>query len=90
MEVAAHIVVDGLVQGVGFRYFVSLRAQRLSLRGYVKNLPDSRVEIVAEGDRSAIESLLQEVKVGPRAAQVRDVRVDWLPPGSHYEHFSIQ
>ncbi len=73
----ATIWVSGRVQGVGFRYFAAGRARRLGLGGFVQNLPDGRVEVVAEGDRAALEALIAAVRQGPPGAHVRDVRVDW-------------
>ena len=90
MEVGAHIVVCGLVQGVGFRYFVHNRALRLGLNGYVRNLFNGDVEIEVEGDRSLIEELISQIQVGPRAAHVSDVRVDWRKPEKHFHEFLIQ
>jgi acylphosphatase len=90
MEVGAHIIVKGLVQGVGFRYFVYTRATRIGVTGYVKNNLDGSVEINVEGERSLIEALINEVKVGPRSAQVTDVRIQWKEPQHQYKEFDIQ
>lgn len=73
----AHILVSGHVQGVGFRYFTVRQARRLGLGGFVQNLPDGRVEVVAEGARGALEQLVAALRQGPPGALVRDVRVDW-------------
>jgi acylphosphatase len=92
----AHIWISGRVQGVGFRYFTAGQARRLGVRGSVRNLPDGRVEVVAEGDRAAIEALLAAVRQGPPGAHVRDVRVDWTsapdrePPGVGAREFTIK
>jgi acylphosphatase len=80
MEVRSHIVVRGLVQGVGFRWFVHRKAAALGLEGWVQNAADGSVAIEAQGDRSLVEDLLREVKVGPRSAQVTDLQVEWLAP----------
>ncbi len=80
MEARAHIIVEGLVQGVGFRWFVSRTAQELGLRGYVRNLANGGVELEAEGDRSLVEELVKLVKVGPRSAQVRNLNLEWMEP----------
>ena len=80
MEVRAHIVVRGLVQGVGFRWFVQRRASALGANGWVRNLADGSVEIEAQADRSILEELLREVKVGPRSAQVTDLQIEWQAP----------
>ena len=86
----AHIVVQGLVQGVGFRYFVLRQAARFSVRGYVKNLPNGDVEILAQGDRGAIEMLLAEVKVGPRSAHVKRCHVEWTTTAEQLREFEIR
>ena len=90
MEVRAYILVSGMVQGVGFRYFVYDRATRLGLRGFVSNLYNGDVEIEVEGDRSLIEELIKEMKVGPRAARVVDVNIEWKKADQHYKRFDIR
>lgn len=90
MDVGACIVVRGLVQGVGFRYFVFRHASRLNLRGYVQNLYNGDVEIEVEGDRSLIEELINNVKVGPRAAHVADLRIEWKEPNQNFHGFEIR
>ncbi len=89
METCAHIVVKGLVQGVGFRYYVHRHATSLGLTGFAKNLYDGSVEIEVEGDRSAIEELIRLVKVGPRSAQVTGMNLEWKDAGHQYRHFEI-
>jgi acylphosphatase len=90
MEVGAYIIVSGLVQGVGFRFFVHRHASRLGVKGFVRNLYSGDVEIEVEGDRSNIEELIKEVRVGPRAARVRDVRVKWVQFQQRYYDFAIR
>ncbi|MGH7607098.1 MAG: acylphosphatase, partial [Gemmatimonadales bacterium] len=65
--------VRGMVQGVGFRWFVSREAERLHLGGFVRNLPDGTVEVVSQGDEKALEVLDQALRRGPRAARVEAV-----------------
>jgi len=72
----AHIYVEGYVQGVGFRYFVVREAGRLNITGWVRNLYDGRVEIVAEGEEDDIDSFIGVVRRGPPAARVDDVKVE--------------
>ena len=86
----AHILVSGRVQGVGFRYFTAAQARRLGVGGSVRNLPQGGVEIVAEGDRSALEALIAAVRQGPRGAVVRDVRVDWEDVSAPRQEFVIR
>lgn len=89
MDVSAHIVVKGFVQGVGYRYYVYHQALQLSLKGYVKNLYNGDVEIEVEGDRSRIEEFIKEVRVGPRMADVRDLSVRWGEFEKKYSGFHI-
>jgi acylphosphatase len=65
-----HVRVVGVVQGVGFRWFVRERARRLGLAGWVRNLPDGSVEVAASGDAEKIELLRGELQQGPRGAVV--------------------
>ncbi len=90
MEVGANIIVSGIVQGVGFRYFVYNRATRLGLKGCVKNLYNNDVEIEVEGERTLIEVLIKEVKVGPRFAQVTNLKINWKKVENFYKHFEIR
>ena len=89
MEVGAHIIVRGFVQGVGFRYFVYQRATRFDLKGSVRNLYNGDVEIEVEGDRSMIEEFLNELKVGPRVAHVADVLLTWTSADKNFRRFDI-
>lgn len=82
--------VSGRVQGVGFRGFVALRAQRLQLRGYVCNLTEGGVEVVAEGDEHDLRNLLQVLEVGPPAAHVTNVQVSWAEPTGEFATFTVR
>lgn len=66
-------LVSGLVQGVGFRWFVARHARSLGLGGYARNLPDGRVEVVVNGPDEALTSLEQLLREGPAYAQVEQV-----------------
>ena len=88
--VAAHLIVRGVVQGVGFRYFVYRQAALLGLTGWTRNRPDGTVEIAAEGSRAQVEGLIKEVRVGPRNAHVSDVQIDWCEPTGKYQTFDIR
>ena len=90
MPAAARIMVEGAVQGVGFRYFILHQAQLLPLNGFVRNLPDGRVEIEVEGEKSAIERLVDLAKRGPRLAQVENVKIEWKESRGVYSHFGIR
>lgn len=90
MESRVHIVVAGLVQGVGFRWFVQRRAQAMGVAGFVRNCVDGSVEIEAQGERATLEALAAEVRVGPRSAQVSDYRVEWIAPRTGESSFMIR
>lgn len=85
-----YCTISGLVQGVGFRYFASTRARAQGLRGWVRNLYNGDVEVTAQGDEDALQAFLDELRVGPRSAQVRNVRVDWKEEEEMYNSFEIR
>jgi acylphosphatase len=87
---AAEIIVEGQVQGVGYRNFVQRRAQTLGLAGYVMNLKDGRVRARAEGPRAQIEELVREIEKGPPLSLVANVSVRWLPPSGRFADFGIR
>lgn len=72
--------VSGRVQGVGFRYATAEKARNLGVHGYVRNLPDRRVEVLACGEERAVKTLRDWLRQGPPLAQVSDVRCESLPP----------
>lgn len=84
-----HAIVDGRVQGVGFRFFVKTVADELNLTGWVRNKMDGRVEVLAEGSRVALEELLATLKRGSHSSFVTEVIVDWNPASQVYKRFSI-
>ncbi len=85
-----HAWIDGYVQGVGFRYFVREGAAALPITGWVRNLHDGRVELVAEGERGVLEKLLNAVRKGPRGSQVTEVRVEWGVGNGEFDSFRVQ
>lgn len=75
MALARRFLVTGRVQGVGFRYFTETTAVSLGLRGFVRNLRDGRVEVVAEGAAEAVDAFEQALRTGPAHARVDQVEV---------------
>lgn len=73
----ASIFISGFVQGVGYRHFVLRQAQYLGLKGWVKNLPDKRVEALFIGSKEDIEKAIKECKKGPFLSEVENVEVAW-------------
>ncbi len=86
----AEIIVTGLVQGVGFRYFIIRNAQQLGVKGYVKNLYDGSVLTVVEGERGLIEGLIKKLKVGPRSAQVNNLKIEWGEFKNEFSTFEVE
>jgi acylphosphatase len=89
-ESAAEIVVEGRVQGVGYRDYARRRASGLGLGGWVMNLRDGRVRLRAEGPRGRIEALVHELQKGPPLARVERVDVQWLAPAGTFSDFDVR
>jgi acylphosphatase len=88
-NIRVHLIIRGLVQGVGFRWWTVQWAERLGLNGWARNKWDGSVETEVEGDRSAVEEYLKQMKVGPRGARVADVKVEFKPYQGNYKGFDI-
>lgn len=86
----AEIIVKGLVQGVGFRYYVLRKANELELKGYVKNQMDGTVLTVVESEKSKIEVLFNYLKIGPMHADVRDIKIAWRSFVGEFSNFEIR
>lgn len=85
-----HAVVEGHVQGVGFRAFVHDQCMRLSLSGWVRNRWDGSVEVLAEGPRKELDMLLAALYRGPRAAHVSGVSTEWLDATGELSGFRVR
>ncbi|MDP2931798.1 MAG: acylphosphatase [Chloroflexota bacterium] len=83
-------LVHGHVQGVFFRGFVAGWAEKLGLTGYVRNLPNGTVEVLAEGDRARLEELVKHLKEGPPAAKVDRVATGWSAYTGNYRGFQVR
>ncbi len=84
-----HAIIEGRVQGVGFRYFVVEVAELLGLYGWVRNRWDETVEVVAEGERPEVEKLLDALGRGPRGAFVSNVKSEWEKPTGKFHNFRV-
>jgi len=89
-KVRLHAIVEGNVQGVGFRAFVIRNANGLGLSGWVRNRWDYTVEVVAEGEREPLEQLLSALRRGPGAALVTQVRPEWGQASLDFEGFRVK
>jgi acylphosphatase len=85
-----HASVTGRVQGVGFRYFVYSNAARLGLTGWVRNRRDGSVEVLAEGTRDNLETLLSALQLGPRPNTARKLRTTWSSASGEFTRFRIR
>lgn len=85
----AKVIVSGFVQGVRYRKFVEKKAKGLGLRGWVKNLPDTRVEAYFSGEKELIEKIIEMLWEGSFLAQVRSVNVEWEEDGEDHSEFII-
>lgn len=89
MKARLHAYVSGRVQGVFFRDFTCNEASYLGLTGWVKNLLDGRVEVLAEGEKEDLEKLLTKLKQGPPGARVKNVEVIWEDYLGEFHEFRI-
>ena len=83
-------IVEGRVQGVGFRAFVIDKANDLGVTGWVRNRWDGKVEALAEGERATLDKLLAALQQGPRAAYVAQVKTDWQTATGEFYGFSVR
>jgi acylphosphatase len=89
-QMRLHAVIDGSVQGVGFRMFVLDHARALDLTGWVRNTYDGHVEVTAEGETTNLERLLEKLRLGPRSAFVTEVQKEWQPATGEFTSFEVR
>jgi acylphosphatase len=87
---ACKIRIEGIVQGVGFRFFTQDKAQEYGITGYVKNMYDGSVETYAEGEKNILDKFVNDLKTGPRMSRVESTDVQWIEPENKYESFTIK
>ncbi len=90
MKVARKFIVSGVVQGVGFRFFTQRAAARHQVSGYVKNLPDGKVESLAEGNEKAVEAFKHDLTAGPTFSKVVQIEETVLEPTYLYTSFRVE
>ena len=88
--VRARLLISGIVQGVGYRWSCNREARSLGLTGWVRNLPDGRVEAVAQGTREQVERLIKWCYRGPSEAQVSDIAVSYEDALEDFKDFGIR
>jgi acylphosphatase len=89
MEARARVTITGLVQGVFFRREIADLARRLGISGWVRNLPNGKVEALAEGEKGGLDELIRFCHIGPRGAVVRRVEVEWSDYLGEFRGFRI-
>lgn len=86
----AKIIVNGLVQGVGFRYFVMRQAENLNLKGYTQNLFTGEVLTEVEGEESMVKEFIKQLKIGPVRAHVTNCFVEWVDFKNEFKRFEVR
>jgi acylphosphatase len=90
MMTRAHVFFSGRVQGVFFRAFTREKAREIGVKGWVRNLPDGRVEALFEGDKTAIHRLLGTLKTGPSYSRTEDVSVKYETYKNEFSDFQVK
>ena len=86
----AHVLIEGIVQGVSFRYYTMQAAKERGVRGWVRNLWDGRVEAMFEGDESVVQDMVAWCRMGPPSARVENVQVAWGTSTGEFEDFIVR
>lgn len=89
MHERLHVLISGLVQGVGFRHATYRKAATMGLSGWVRNTPDGRVEAVFEGEKPVLEEMLDWCTQGPVLSRVDTVECDWAAAEDGFDQFEI-
>jgi acylphosphatase len=85
-----HAIIEGRVQGVGFRAFTMRKANEMGIDGWVRNLRDGSVEVIAEGQRTDLDKLLSALRRGPASAYVTKVKPDWRSATGEFDGFNAK
>ena len=89
-EARLHAVISGRVQGVSFRYYTKMTAERLDLTGWVTNRWDGTVETIAEGSREQLNDFLSFLRQGPPTAMVQNIDADWESSRGEFSSFRVR
>ncbi len=90
MVARAHVFVSGRVQGIFFRFETRRLARRLGVAGWVRNRRDGRVEAVFEGEKEAVERMVEFCRHGPSGARVTNAEIRWEEPTGEFEEFNVR
>jgi acylphosphatase len=86
----AQIIIAGVVQGVGYRFYAIHQAQQCNIRGYTRNLPDGTVEVVAEGEKGMLNDFVERLRIGPPTAKVIGIEVSWSEEEHGFDDFGLR
>jgi len=90
MKKRVHLYISGHVQGVFFRAFTKERADFYGITGWVKNLPDGRVEALGEGNEELLKEWIKDLSKGPPLAYVKDIKEEWSEAKNEFTDFEIR
>jgi acylphosphatase len=85
-----HVIISGRVQGVCFRWFVEEHANKLGIKGWVKNCYDGTVEAVLQGTKKSLETLISILHEGPPLSRVDSININWEKFSHLFDDFSIR
>jgi len=88
-KVRAHVIISGRVQGVFYRVNAKRMADKIVVKGWIRNLPYGRLEAVFEGDEEAVKRMLSWCWVGPAGARVTNIDVEWEEYLGEYDNFKV-
>jgi len=89
MQKRIHALISGRVQGVAFRWVTDDMAHQLNVVGWVRNLPDGRVEVMAEAEENILGEFIEFLKKGPKHAIVEDIQIEWMDSTGEFASFEI-
>jgi len=90
MEARIHLIISGEVQGVFFRANTRRFASELGVTGWVRNLPDGMLEVVAEGRKALLDRLIEYCRKGPDGAKVEEMEIEWGKPKNEFTSFDVR
>ena len=79
MFLVVHVIISGFVQGIGFRQLIKSNANKLNIKGWVRNLSDGRVEAILQGRAEDIDKMILLCRKGPFLAEVKDIKIEEVP-----------
>lgn len=89
-QARAALSISGRVQGVWFRQSTRQTAEKFGVTGWVRNCPDGSVEAVIEGDRTALQRVIDWCRQGPELARVDDLQIEWQPATGEFRRFEVR